>query len=234
MGQRVGGIVELVDVKRSRRLPRDFFGQVLVILRMALATSLRVITTSAPRAFRCRTFSWLILSGMTRISRYPFCAATSANPRPVLPAVASTSTEPGPIFPSRSAVSIIERPMRSLIEPPGFWLSNFRNRRHGPVCRVRTSTSGVLPIKCITLGYVATSHLPAENVGWERSIASIPAQPLSFRAVHLHNNSILNNDHDLANNRAALTNGLDCLTIQWGLVSLHRHGSCFHCCRGHG
>ena len=70
----------------------------------------------------------------------------------MLPAVASTSTEPGPIFPSRSAASIIERPMRSLIEPPGFWLSSFTNSRHGPVCKVRSSTSGVLPIKCRTLG----------------------------------------------------------------------------------
>ena len=39
---------------------------------------------------------------------------------PVLPAVPSTRVSPGLISPRFSAASIIDRPMRSLIEPPGF------------------------------------------------------------------------------------------------------------------
>src|SRR5947209_7056013 len=53
---------------------------------------------------------------------------------------------PGLSFPSRSAASIIDRPMRSLIEPVGFWFSSLTNSRHGPVSSCRTSTSGVLPM----------------------------------------------------------------------------------------
>ena len=56
----------------------------------------------------------------------------------MLPAVASTRVDPGPIFPSRSAASIIERPMRSLIDPPGFCDSSFRRSVHGPVSKERT------------------------------------------------------------------------------------------------
>ena len=60
-----------------------------------------------------------------------------AGPRPVLPAVASTTVPPGCRRPSRSAASIIARPMRSLIEPPGFCDSSFRNSVHGPVSKPR-------------------------------------------------------------------------------------------------
>ena len=51
---------------------------------------------------------------------------------PVLPDVGSTIVLPGPSTPRRSASSIIERPMRSLIEPPGFARSAF----------IHTSTCG--------------------------------------------------------------------------------------------
>src|SRR5690606_11572171 len=54
---------------------------------------------------------------------------------------------PGFSQPAFSAASIIDRAMRSLIEPPGFWLSSFRNRRQGPVSIRVTSTIGVLPIR---------------------------------------------------------------------------------------
>ena len=67
-------------------------------------------------------------------------------PRPVLPAVASTMVPPGFSQPSRSAASIIETAIRSLIEPPGLELSSLRNRRQGPVSMLRTSTIGVWPI----------------------------------------------------------------------------------------
>src|SRR5437899_356389 len=48
--------------------------------------------------------------------------------------------------PSLSAAPIIDSAMRSLIEPPGFWFSSLRNRRHGPASRRFTSTSGLLPL----------------------------------------------------------------------------------------
>src|SRR3954463_12958556 len=59
---------------------------------------------------------------------------------------------PGFSRPSRSAVSIIDRAMRSLIDPPGFWLSSFTNSRHGPVSKRVISTTGVSPIKPSTPG----------------------------------------------------------------------------------
>src|SRR3546814_1281051 len=42
---------------------------------------------------------------------------------------------PGRSRPSFSAASIMARPMRSLIDPAGFWFSSFTNNRHGPVVR---------------------------------------------------------------------------------------------------
>jgi len=44
--------------------------------------------------------------------------------------VASTIVPPGARRPSRSAASIIERPMRSLIDPPGFLFSSLAKSRH--------------------------------------------------------------------------------------------------------
>ncbi len=83
-------------------------------------------TTRAPYAFRSRIFSALILSGRTKTAWYPRTAATKARPTPVLPLVASTIVPPGRIFPSRSAASIIEIPIRSFTEPPGFRVLQFR------------------------------------------------------------------------------------------------------------
>src|SRR5438445_390563 len=70
---------------------------------------------------------------------------------PVLPAVPSTSVSPGLILPARSADSIIDRPMRSLIEPPGLALSSLKNSSHGPASRRCACTIGVLPISSSTL-----------------------------------------------------------------------------------
>ena len=75
---------------------------------------------------------------------------TCARPRPVLPAVASMMVPPGFRVPSRSAASIMERAMRSLIEPPGFWLSSLMNSRHLPVSNFFSSTMGVSPIRSST------------------------------------------------------------------------------------
>src|SRR4051794_32372879 len=54
---------------------------------------------------------------------------------------------PGLIAPLFSAASIIDRPMRSLIEPPGLLFSSFTYSSHGPVSNVSSFTSGVLPIR---------------------------------------------------------------------------------------
>ena len=52
--------------------------------------------------------------------------------------------------PSFSAASIIDSAMRSLIEPPGFWLSSLTNSRHGPVSNFLSSTTGVWPMRSST------------------------------------------------------------------------------------
>ena len=70
-----------------------------------------------------------------------------------MPAVASTMVAPEVSRPSRSAASIIDSAMRSLIEPPGFWLSSLTNSRHGPVSRRVTSTTGVFPTRARTFGF---------------------------------------------------------------------------------
>src|SRR6476620_11851341 len=51
----------------------------------------------------------------------------------------------------------MERPMRSLIEPPGFWFSSLRNSSQGPVSVEATRTSGVLPISESTLSATCSS-----------------------------------------------------------------------------
>jgi hypothetical protein len=70
-------------------------------------------------------FSWLILSGIVQMSRYPLTAHASASPTPVLPDVDSTTVPPGCSFPARSARSIMYGPMRSFSDPPGFLFSSF-------------------------------------------------------------------------------------------------------------
>ena len=71
---------------------------------------------------------------------------------PVLPDDGSMMVCPGVSAPSFSAVSIIDRAMRSFTEPKGFWLSILaRMRTRGLGERTLTSTSGVLPIMSSTL-----------------------------------------------------------------------------------
>ncbi len=66
---------------------------------------------------------------------------------PVLPELGSMSVAPGWIRPSRSAASIIETAMRSLMEPPGFCPSSLvRMRTFGFGDSTDTSTIGVLPM----------------------------------------------------------------------------------------
>ena len=58
---------------------------------------------------------------------------------------------PGASLPSFSAASIMLSPMRSLMEPAGFWLSSLANNRQGPVSSPASSIIGVLPIVSRTL-----------------------------------------------------------------------------------
>ena len=112
------------------------------------------MTTSAPYARRSEIFSWLILSGMTKMQRYPLSAAAIARPVPVLPEVGSTIVPPGLSFPSRSAASIIVIPIRSLIDPPGFRYSSLTTTVADPEGTIRWSrTSGVWPTSSRTVGY---------------------------------------------------------------------------------
>src|SRR5258708_6540998 len=120
------------------------------------------MTVVAPRARICRIFSCDILSGITRIRRYPLAAATRAKPRPVLPAVASMSVPPGLRSPERSAASTMANAIRSFIEPVGFWFSSFIKSRHWPLSNRVHSTRGVLPISERMAGFFneATWRVP--------------------------------------------------------------------------
>jgi hypothetical protein len=71
----------------------------------------------------------------------------------VLPAVASTIVPPGFSSPRCSASSIIDTPMRSLIEPAGFSSSSVRKSAQGPVSSLLISSIGVLPTISSTLPY---------------------------------------------------------------------------------
>src|ERR1700755_1148358 len=86
---------------------------------------------------------------------------------PVLPAVPSTSVSPGLIFPAFSADSIIDRPMRSLIEPPGLAFSSLRKSSHFPQSRFCAFTIGVSPISSSTLLWIAM-QTPKKNGPPER------------------------------------------------------------------
>ncbi len=70
---------------------------------------------------------------------------------PVLPDVGSMITESGPRTPRASASSIIARPMRSLMLPPGFWRSILAHTEtRGSYSRL-SLTWGVLPMVSRTL-----------------------------------------------------------------------------------
>src|SRR5881397_2842484 len=110
--------------------------------------------TSAPSARSSRAFSCDILSGMVKMQRYPFTAAASASPTPVLPDVASTIKPPGLRRPSRSAASIIATPMRSFTDPPGLKNSALAYTGVRIPCVTRFSrTSGVQPMVSRILPY---------------------------------------------------------------------------------
>ncbi len=70
-----------------------------------------------------------------------------ANPVPVFPDVGSTIVPPGRRYPSRSAASISDTAIRSLIEPPGLKASSLAITCGATPAPIRDSrTSGVFPI----------------------------------------------------------------------------------------
>src|SRR5690348_15455998 len=77
-----------------------------------------------------------------------------------------------------------DRPMRSLIEPVGFWFSSLTKSRHGPVSNRVSSTSGVLPIESSTLRWTTMAPPPARSA--RREVPSYagsrkPARPPGLR-----------------------------------------------------
>ena len=84
-----------------------------------------VNTRLAPNALSKLRRSTLMVSGMVRVSLYPFMAATMASPIPVLPLVGSMISAPGFKIPAASASSIIAKAIRSFTQPAGLNDSNF-------------------------------------------------------------------------------------------------------------
>ena len=79
-----------------------------------------------------------------------------ASEMPVLPEVGSMIVSPGRMAPRASASSIMERAVRSLIEPVGFMLSSFARIRTSGLGEMRfSSTSGVLPMVATRSGDTA-------------------------------------------------------------------------------
>jgi len=118
-----------------------------------------VSTSSALSAFNKLRLSTLMVSGMVRISLYPFEAATNANPIPVLPEVGSIITVSLSSFPFFSASSTIARAILSFTELSGLKYSNlainlassFRSAEKSVSCK-----SGVFPISSVSfLAYFA-------------------------------------------------------------------------------
>ena len=78
-----------------------------------------VSSNFAPNALSRLRRSWLIVSGIVRMTLYPLLRPTQASPTPVLPLVGSMMVAPGRSRPCFSASSIIARATRSLTLPPG-------------------------------------------------------------------------------------------------------------------
>ncbi len=111
-----------------------------------------VSTSVAPRALSRFWRSRLMVSGMVRISLYPFTEATHASPIPVLPLVGSIIVAPGVRVPFFSASLIIDSATRSLTLPPGLKysiLTNSRAFRFSACSMFFISRSGVFPISSV-------------------------------------------------------------------------------------
>src|SRR3989338_4206824 len=111
--------------------------------------------------------SWLIASGIVRITGYPLTAPTIARPMPVLPLVGSTITEPGFSSPFFLACSIMLSAILSFTLPPGLNISSFAKTSAEFLSTTFTSfTIGVLPIrsKIFALTLVVIGSGPSAHV----------------------------------------------------------------------
>lgn len=92
-------------------------------------------------------FSGLCLSVVVKMQLYPFTAAASANPIPVLPDVPSMMVPPGFRIPAASASSTIFSEIRSFTEDPGLKYSTFAKKvGDNPSATAFRRTIGVFPI----------------------------------------------------------------------------------------
>src|SRR3954462_12765074 len=110
-----------------------------------------------------------------------------ARPTPVLPEVGSTIVPPGRSSPSRSAASIMGRPMRSLIEPPGLRYSSLASTRAPPGgCSLGSRTIGVPPTRSRIVGNSRTGGIVAGcRAGGEASVREGAAAREHERAAGL-------------------------------------------------
>ena len=106
-------------------------------------------TRRAPRTFRMRRRSCVMVSGMVRTSLRPRAAATNASAMPVLPEVGSMRTVSFVMRPDFRASSIIAKPMRSLTLESGLKNSSLRSTSACALWRAAVRlrrTRGVLPM----------------------------------------------------------------------------------------
>src|SRR5258705_2131631 len=130
------------------------------------AASVGVRMISAPSASRTTCFSRLIFSGIVMTIRYPYTAAASAMPIPVLPLVGSISVSPGWMRPFSCASSTMRLPMRSFTEPPALRYSHLASSSQpvsGPMLRNRTM--GVEPMASRMESRILGTRSPGRR-GW--------------------------------------------------------------------
>ena len=139
------GIAELVDVERAGDLRGESRRHVLVIPGWPLVTSERVIVDLGAERLEMQHFFCRHLVGD---HQQHAIALRARHQREAEAGVAGGRLDHASrracSRPSCSAAAIIDRAMRSLIEPPGFWLSSLTNRRQRPVSsRVSLDQRGV-------------------------------------------------------------------------------------------
>jgi hypothetical protein len=150
VGERVGRIGELVGIEPAV-LGCQPFGDVLVVFVVSLA---HVGTRRAHVRAQGLEVKDLFLGHLVGDHDDELVALLGRHQRERQAGVAGGRLDDraaGPSRPSASAASIMDLPMRSLIEPPGLRSSSFRNSRQGPVSMRVTSCIGVLPMASSTV-----------------------------------------------------------------------------------
>ena len=106
-----------------------------------------VSTISAPYTARSFLLSWDIVSGIVRMSLYPFAAATNASPIPVFPLVGSIRTVSGFISPVSSPYLMSATPTLSFTLLCGLKDSSFTSTSASiPYVSLFSLTRGVFPM----------------------------------------------------------------------------------------